>query len=483
MKYLLQNIHKIAGTVLSLLFCMWFLSGFVMIYHPFPGASTDERLSKYDYLTPPAAELQTVWDSLGRVYSLSSYMDEPVFRAQKGTFDAASLTPHQAPTIDGKHIRAVANQWCKADILKIDTLTDIDQWIPTEGYLAQMPIYKFHFADKAKHQLYIDSKRGDVIQFTNCDNRFWAWLGAIPHWVYFTQLRRHSKVWFESVYWSSGIGSVMIIAGMYWGIRNARLFWKRKRSISPYKKRWIRWHHLFGLLFGIFIFTFAFSGMMSMANTSKWFKMTETDTKATRAIIKAPTAKDFKLDYRKVIAAHPNKIRQMTWRNFANHTFYHLTCDGETLYIDASTNDKVEPLNISEAEITALIRSVHGTDAKLTTEWLQQYDTYYVKDHGDKVPLGLPVYKISVDNNENSCYYINPTTGHFRHINDAARYRHWLYPGLHTLRFGFLVNRPWLWTVVMWTTLLGGTVVSITGLYLSVRYLKRQTRNIKRKNK
>ena len=43
---------------------------------------------------------------------------------------------------------------------------------------------------------------------------------------------------------------------------------------------------------------------------------------------------------------------------------------------------------------------------------------------------------------------------------------------LHTLDIKFLVERPALWTVVIWTLLLGGAVVSFTGIVLSVKYLK-----------
>ena len=39
---IMQFIHRILGTALSILFLVWFLSGLVMIYHTFPRADRAE---------------------------------------------------------------------------------------------------------------------------------------------------------------------------------------------------------------------------------------------------------------------------------------------------------------------------------------------------------------------------------------------------------------------------------------------------------
>ena len=45
-------IHKVLGTLLSILFLVWFLSGLVMIYHSFPQVNPYDRLKKMDPLSP-----------------------------------------------------------------------------------------------------------------------------------------------------------------------------------------------------------------------------------------------------------------------------------------------------------------------------------------------------------------------------------------------------------------------------------------------
>ena len=42
--------HRILGTLLSILFCMWFLSGLVMIYHYFPRVNKTDKWSKMENL-------------------------------------------------------------------------------------------------------------------------------------------------------------------------------------------------------------------------------------------------------------------------------------------------------------------------------------------------------------------------------------------------------------------------------------------------
>ena len=49
LKNIFIQMHKISGSVLSLLFLVWFVSGIVMIFDGFPHASRQER---FDYLKP-----------------------------------------------------------------------------------------------------------------------------------------------------------------------------------------------------------------------------------------------------------------------------------------------------------------------------------------------------------------------------------------------------------------------------------------------
>lgn len=49
---LFYMIHRILGTMLSILFFVWFVSGIVMIYHTFPRITPDEKMDKLEPLSP-----------------------------------------------------------------------------------------------------------------------------------------------------------------------------------------------------------------------------------------------------------------------------------------------------------------------------------------------------------------------------------------------------------------------------------------------
>jgi hypothetical protein len=45
---------------------------------------------------------------------------------------------------------------------------------------------------------------------------------------------------------------------------------------------------------------------------------------------------------------------------------------------------------------------------------------------------------------------------------------------------GFLVKHPVLWNIVMWMTMIGGTLVAITGICLGFRYIVRRLKKLKK---
>ena len=63
-------------------------------------------------------------------------------------------------------------------------------------------------------------------------------------------------------------------------------------------------------LFGIFVLTFTFSGMMSLADIPEWIHKPALKKGGTRTLhARAPQPEDYPLDYRRVIAAYPKLCR------------------------------------------------------------------------------------------------------------------------------------------------------------------------------
>ena len=163
-------IHRILGTAFSILFLVWFLSGLVMIYHTFPRADRADKRAKMDILSlenlPSLDQIEKRLPQNERIshVTLNSYLGQTVFhiRTEKGSYDIPADSTERLPVIDWNRIQRVASQWNTSSIAKVDSLYTLDQWIPFGRLKEEFPIYKFHFADPERHELYISSKSGEV---------------------------------------------------------------------------------------------------------------------------------------------------------------------------------------------------------------------------------------------------------------------------------------------------------------------------------
>ena len=131
-------------------------------------------------------------------------------------------------------------------------LTEPDQW--TIGNRRQMPLHKIVADDAARTELYVSEPLSEVAVATTRRSRTLAWVGAIPHWLYFVELRRNDSAWRQVILWTSGAGSVLAFIGLVLGF-------------VQYRTRYaglMRWHYVTGVVFGVFTLTWVFSGMLSM---------------------------------------------------------------------------------------------------------------------------------------------------------------------------------------------------------------------------
>lgn len=495
---LMYMLHRTLGTLFCLLFLAWFLSAFVMMYHRFPRISAKERLQRMERLsagTDSLPDIRSVTARLPRGESvqkvtLNRRMGQTLFhiRTRKGTYDLPANATEPLRKIDRDFVKQAAAQWCEAAVTRIDTLRKLDQWIPFSNLKEEMPIYKITFADEAGTELYLSSRTGEALQCSTRNERFWAWVGAIPHWVYFSSLRQNDALWSRTVIWLSGIGCLMVIAGI-WVTADVWRKARRRRLFSPYRKRWYHWHYVSGIFFGIFVLTFTFSGMMSLADLPEWIHkpaMQHSPTRLLRA--GAPKAERYALDYRAVIAAHPDVV-QIEWNNFRQHAYYTATDGKREYYIDAA-DSLPRPLHLSEAEIRQAIEAVYRADTasqhplpQIRLTQIEQFETYY-RDMSSmyRGRPQLPVWKAETDDADHSVYYIHPETGIVRYVNTAARWKYWSYTALHRMRLPGLNSNGTLRKGVLWVLLAGGSVVSVTGVALSIKYLRRTCRRKKKRH-
>ena len=487
LKNILYSLHRVLGTILSILFLVWFLSGFVMIYHSFPRVTNEQKHEHMDVLpqntlSPDSATKTLPAATMFLKFSLKSYAGKPFYEglSMEGltriSADCTTMSERVGITPSYNQIENYASRWCKADIMQVDTLRELEQWIPFSYLKKDFPIYKFYFEDEEKHQLYISSQTGEALQFTNEKSRFWSWLGAIPHWIYFTSLRQNTQLWSDVIIWASGIGCIMCIVGLIMGVHSyIKQYRRKKKWQTPYKKFSYKWHHILGLVFGVFVFSFAFSGMMSLADVPQWMVKVHNPSIQEQMMFPNPVILgNYKLNEQKVLSTYSEEIKSIEWASYGQIPLYKIIVGDEQLTIDAS-GDSLKLLNLGEQEIRANLSLVHTEPISISL--ITEYDNYYT---AKKNRLSLPVYKVDIADADNSTYYINPKNGNTQYFNTNSKVHRWTYQALHSYNIEFLTKYPVLWNIIMWVTMIGGTFVSLTGVWLGFRYIKRKIKHYKK---
>ena len=103
-----------------------------------------------------------------------------------------------------------------ASAARVEPIEEVDQWTLQSGLRNVRPLWKYSWPNG--DQVYISEATGEVVQYTTTASRLGAYVGAIPHWLYFTPLRRNGPLWSQVVIWTSGIGTVSAILGIVIGV-------------------------------------------------------------------------------------------------------------------------------------------------------------------------------------------------------------------------------------------------------------------------
>ena len=268
--------HRYLGIAISLLVVVWFGSGIVMMYAGgMPTVAPETRLDRIGEIDTSRVQL-SLTEAAGKVgfdasagwgggrVTLVSLMDRPAYRfggeatvfADTGEL-LENVSLEQAQTIAARFAQVPADK-----VSHVATLTQVDQW--TLNQQRAMPLHKFAADDGLGTELYVQASSGDVTMLTTSRQRLFAYLGVIPHWLYFTPLRVDQPLWYDIMVWTSTLACVLAVVGLVIGF--IKLRWTRPFKLStaiPYAG-WMRWHYITGMAFGVTTLTFVFSGLLSM---------------------------------------------------------------------------------------------------------------------------------------------------------------------------------------------------------------------------
>jgi hypothetical protein len=281
-------------------------------------------------------------------------------------------------------------------------------------------------------------------------------------------------------------------------------------SRSPYTGL-MKWHHYAGLIFGVFVLTWAFSGLASL-NVLPGIRETlytpaqiaagarsvqgegpridfaplslEALQSAVRTVERSFPVKELELisfagspyylAYRE-----PTREERSAWRSKSVLDFLTATLDHEHRIAAADDASALAFERFDDAVMLDAARRAMPAANVVSIEALDAYDDYYYDllpsfDLGlPKAAKTLPALRIEFDDAAGTWLYLTPSHGQILKYESLDRANRWGYYGLHGLDFAFLFERRPLWDIVTVALLLGVGVVGASTLLPMLRRLKR----------
>ena len=468
---LLTLVHRWLGIAVCLLFAMWFASGIVMHFVPFPALNEADRieglapLDMVRVLHGPAeaarasghqevTRVRLVQRSDGPVYLLSGASGLAALHADD-LADAAMRSEALAVAIAADYARRRGFEPTRPAFAD---LADVDQWTVAGDFNRHHQLYRVALNDEPGTELYVSSVTGEVVQGTTRFQRGWNYVGSVAHWIYPVMLRSRPALWEATVWSLSFVAMIAALAGIVLGISRVKV--ARYRLLSPYGN-WYWWHHMLGLLCATFVLTWIFSGWLSMDN-GLLFSTGNLNAQEKSAIASAPAWETLPPQERWPVST---QAREIEW--FAlNGKFYRRERTRAATQLLFAVSDEGQP----PAEFLGP-REVGTFVARLATACeppvvVDANDDYVITS---RMP-NAPVYRSVCGD---VWYHINAADGRILERSDPSRraYR-WFYSALHTMDVPALNSRPQLRGALIVILCGLGFVFSLTGVIIGWRRLR-----------
>jgi hypothetical protein len=476
----MSQVHRWLGIVLGLLFTLWFASGMILSFVPFPSLQMRDRIAGGEPIDlgkvrlSPTAALAAAGSSPVAHLRLISVAGHPVYVLSLVGHPVVSVSAESGetlPPVSADTARAVAEQFCGERISLIDGPFDYDQWTVHEGYGAFRPFYRLTIADAAGTSIYVSARSAEVIQRTRRTERAWNWLGAVVHWINPTLLRKHRVVWSWTV-WSIAVpGSVLTLAGIWLGIvRYIELKRRRRPGLSPFSG-WLRWHHSIGLFVGLSAFTWISSGWLTL-DQGTLFSPEEpiaVQLERLRGISLAEAARQFPVsELRKL-----RNGREVEVGAIGGHAFLVVRDRGPVysrLVWAGETGTLETRLVIPDKLLLSAVQSAWSPVRAPGIRAIAENDAYRVRSN----PLPDTARRIVLDDPAGTWVQIDAASGEIISVLDRSRRLHrWLVDGLHSFDFPFFNNTGPLRHILVLLAAGAGFLFCCTGVVIGVRRLGR----------
>lgn len=472
--------HRWLGVGLCLLFTLWFVSGAVMIFVPYPRLQPAERLAH-----APAVDPAAVGVPPARAIAASGVADPARIRLTAGpgvplyliepesgpvvAVRAADGVP--APLLSAQEAAAVAAAFAGRPAGTVAGPLDRDLWTVHQRYDSRRPFHRVEMGDKAGTELYVSARTGEVVQRTDRAARAWNWLGSVVHWVYIVPLRQHPVLWGDILWWVSWAGLALTATGIAVGIwRTTKALRIPGRSAVTVFRGNHRLHHLFGLGAGLVTLTWMFSGLLAV-DRGRIFPSGHPhghEVRAFRGISPADAAAAVSLaDLRRVAPFAELEVVALAGRPW----LVGKTAEGRAVVPADDPAARPVPLFPPEA-LAAAIRTAWPGEGLRAFAPIPAGDFHSHLAAVSRSWTGT-LWRATLDDAGQTWVQVDAAEGRIvSAMGPERRLQRWLYNGLHTFDLPGLRTSEPLRIGVELGLLAAGLVLSVTGLLLGIRRLR-----------
>lgn len=477
MKRMLFLWHRWMGLFGCLLMVLWFVSAFIMMYVPFPNLYDEERLAHLTPLSPnptpihPAAVLRQLHSEQVLRLTLKNLNDQPIYAIQ------TAQGWRGVSAIDGSGIQVDAHSAMRSasnfsgTAAQSATLIDIDQWSVSSSLDAHRPLWVVPMENGDVH--YVSSRTGELVRDTSRVERWLGWLGSVVHWVYPTDLRKRAELWHWVVVVLSSYALLTAILGTVIGLMRWRPTGYARGNQTPYTGL-LRQHHVLGLLAAVVILSWLLSGLLSMnplkvfSNGS--FTMEEKSRWRGGSLATIAELQDRPIGFKPSKLSALNQVQhpvtEIEFFPFKNELHLWLRGPQGQSTLTAQTGAAV----VWDAEAVSQATQRYTSTAIAALQKLDEFDAYYYARDAKKP---LPIWRVELDDPHKTWLHVDASNGQLLgKLDTSRRAQRWLYNGLHSWDFDWLLQRRPLWDIVMLAALMLGTWFSMTSAILAWRRIK-----------
>lgn len=499
-------VHRWTGIGSCVLMLLWFVSGIVMLWIGYPKLTPWERLAALSELSSECCITSPIFSSDGigsGEIVLTSVSGHPRYVVSTGgrfqVTHGQTARPLTTPFGEEEAIAAsaafIATTINAASPIEESSGTDAyastryegliheDRWTHSRGLDLHRPLHKVTVFATEPLTLYVSSQTGQVVMDAPLSQQRWNYVGAWLHWLYMFRRTSVDPGWTWTVILLSFTATISAVSGLCVGLWRWR-FGRRYKSgsRSPYREHWMKWHHIAGLLFGGFIFTWIFSGLMSMNPGGVFSATARPDHVAYQGRISPDIGP---LADPSAIIATLNHTRfrpvELHWLSVGGRP-YVLAYDrtAATRLVTLKQGELSVQQAWDEADILPAARRLF--DAPTADEQvIRRYEAHYYQRHAEAMNgariHGLPALRLDFLDADRTRIYIDLNTGLVvSSLSYRQRVGRWLFYFLHSWDLPALLEPKPLRNAILLALSIGGIVVSGAGVVIGWRRLRRTAR-------